>query len=229
MDRAKILEYFNAQECVKGQIHVVGCGAIGSHVEEQLARLGCESIHLWDFDTVSPHNITNQMFTALDIGLPKVEAVYNMMCAINPDLEKRITLHPEGLQSPYILNGYVFMCVDSIKIRQEIVKANRMNPNCKAFFDFRMRLLDAQHYFADRKDREQMKAFWEGMDFTEEEAKDATPKSACGVELSLIYTVKMIASVGVANFVRFVLGQQPKTMILVDMNFMVIDAFPMEQ
>ena len=40
------------------------------------------------------------------------------------------------------------------------------------------------------------------MDFTHEEAKDATPKSACNVELSVIYTVKTITALGVANLLN---------------------------
>ena len=43
--RKKILEYFDA-DTIKDTIHIVGCGAIGSHVAEQLVRIGCTNIHL---------------------------------------------------------------------------------------------------------------------------------------------------------------------------------------
>ena len=36
MDRSKLLEFFDATD-VKKSVHVVGCGAIGSHVCEELA------------------------------------------------------------------------------------------------------------------------------------------------------------------------------------------------
>jgi hypothetical protein len=103
-----------------------------------------------------------------------------------------------------------------------------MNPNCIAFFDFRMRLTDAQHYMAVREDDTQMKKLLDSMNFSHEEAKSATPKSACNVELSVIYTVKAITALGVSNFVRCVLGQSTKTMILIDLNLLTLDEFPMD-
>ena len=63
------------------------------------------------------------------------------------------------------------------------------------------------------------------MDFTQEEAAEATPKSACGVELSVIYTVKMIVAYGMANFVKFFSKQKVSSIILCDANLMCVDAF----
>lgn len=227
MNKSKILEFFDATE-IKAPIHIVGCGAIGSHIAEQLTRMGCENIHLWDFDTVSAHNITNQMFIADDINSPKTTAVFQMMYDINPTLQlnKHIFIHGNGWTNE-ILNGYVFLCVDNIDLRRKIVETNQYNPNCIAFFDFRMRLTDAQHYMAVRNDEVSMKKLLASMDFTHEEAKDATPKSACNVELSVIYTVKCITALGIANFVKLILEQPTKDMVLIDLNQFILDAFPM--
>lgn len=223
IDTTKVMEFFNASEKVRVPVHVVGCGAIGSHVCEQLTRLGMDEVHIWDFDKVEPKNITNQMFLAADIGLSKVDAAEKMMLSINPDM--KIVKHPKGISAPYILNGYVFLCVDNISLRREIVKANMMNPNCVGFADFRMRLTDAQYYFARRDDPDQIKNLLASMDFTQEEAAEATPKSACGVELSVIYTVKMIVAYGMANFVKFFSKQKVSNIILCDANLMCVDAF----
>lgn len=227
MNKSKILEFFDATE-IKAPIHIVGCGAIGSHIAEQLTRMGCENIHLWDFDTVSAHNITNQMFIADDIGTAKTTAVVQMMYDINPTLQlnKHVFIHGNGWTDE-ILNGYIFLCVDNIDLRRKIVETNQHNPNCIAFFDFRMRLTDAQHYMAVRNDEVSMKKLLASMDFTHEEAKDATPKSACNVELSVIYTVKCITALGVANFVKLILEQPTKDMVLIDLNQFILDAFPM--
>lgn len=225
MNKSKILEFFDATE-IKKPIHIVGCGAIGSHVAEQLTRMGCEDIHLWDFDTVEAHNITNQMFIQGDLKTLKTQAVYAMMMDINPDSMSHTTPHNKGWAGE-MLNGYVFLCVDNIDLRRKIVETNQHNPNCIAFFDFRMRLTDAQHYMAVRNDEASMKKLLASMDFTHEEAKDATPKSACNVELSVIYTVKTITALGVANFVKLILQQPTKDMILVDLNQFTLDAFPM--
>lgn len=223
MNTSKVLEFFNASELIKAPIQIIGCGAIGSHVAEQLTRLGCDNIHLWDFDKVEPKNITNQMFLNEDIGTLKVDAVEKMMKSINSEIN--IVKHPKGITKPYIVNGYVFLCVDNIDLRREIVKANENNPNCVCFHDFRMRLTDAQYYFAQRGVRSHMDNLLASMNFTHEEAVNATPKSACGTELSVIYTVKNIVTYGMQNFVRFCQGAKPKNTILTDMNFLSVDAF----
>lgn len=223
MDRSKVLEYFDATSEIKAPIHVIGCGAIGSHVAEQLTRLGCSNIELWDFDKVESKNITNQMFLDSDVGKLKVDAVEAMMKSINPRIS--IKKHNKGITSPYIVNGHVFLCVDNIDLRRAIVKANMMNPYCLGFHDFRMRLTDAQYYFASRDNADQVSNLLASMDFTQEEAMEATPRSACGVELSVIYTVKNIVTYGICNFVNYVRGNQPQNVILADMQMMTVDCF----
>ena len=229
MDKIKILEYFDASKVISehSPIHVVGCGAIGSHIAEQLARIGCKNIHLWDFDTVSAHNITNQLYTSADINELKSTATALTMLDINPDLQNNITTHNSGWQGE-LLNGYVFLCVDNIDLRREIVKKNMYNPNCIAFFDFRMRLTDAQHYMAQCSDGASMKKLLASMGFTHDEAKDATPKSACNTELSVITTVKCITALGVNNFIKLTLGLPTKDTILIDLNLLTLDSFPIE-
>lgn len=221
---SKISEFFDARQAIQFPVHVIGCGAIGSHVCEQLARMGCKEIHIWDFDRVEPKNIVNQMFFEYDIGNSKVDACEHMMKSINNDIS--IIKHAEGIKPPYIVNGYIFLCVDNIDLRRTIVKANEFNPNCRAFFDFRMRLLDGQCYMADRSKRDQLKNFLATMDFTHEEAMEATPLSACGVELSVSDTVKTLVSCQMNNFRRYLKGEEAKTCILYDARNMRIDCFP---
>lgn len=62
---------------------VAGCG-IGSSFAEAAVRLGFESLTLIDGDTVSPHNLNRQDYTAADVGTPKVEALARRLRAINP-------------------------------------------------------------------------------------------------------------------------------------------------
>ena len=223
MDLVKVLSYFNAVEKVKEPIQIVGCGAIGSHVAEQLVRIGCTDIHLWDFDKVEPKNIANQMFVYDDIGQAKVDAVEKMIHRIDPGV--KVVKHPQGIKEPYIVNGYVFLCVDSIDLRREIVKANRFNPHCIEFHDFRMRLTDAQYYYSLVKNKDTLDNMLETMNFTSEEAQAATQTSACGTSLSVIYTVKNIVTYGICNFVRARLGEEVKNIILTDMNFMDVRTF----
>ena len=223
MDRSKLLEFFDATKYTTAY-HVIGCGAIGSHVCEELARLGVPEVHIYDFDTVNAHNITNQMFRFNDIGASKVDACYDAMKTINPDMI--IHTHEKGLEAPYIVNGICILCVDDIDLRREIVKANYYNPYCRAYLDFRMRLTDAQHYFAAGDSQFEKDTLLATMDFTHEEAHEATPQSACGVELSVVYTVKAITAFGMANMVKWLQERSDyKTMAIVNMDTFTIDAF----
>lgn len=225
MNKSKLLEFFNADELVKKPVHLIGCGAIGSHVAETLSKMGITNVHLYDFDIVESKNVTNQNFNSDDIGRSKIDSVANKMLANNSEM--KITFHAKGIEKPYIISeGHVFLMVDNIDLRREIVKANQFNPNIESWHDFRMRLTDAQYYFADAHDPEQVKNLLDTMNFTSEEAKAATPKSACGVELSVIYTVQNIVSWGVCNFARYLLGQTPKTLIFTNMEGCTVDVFP---
>lgn len=223
MDKSKVLEFFDGSK-ISEPIHIIGCGAIGSHVAELLTRIGCDNIHLWDMDTVSAHNITNQMFFESAVGRTKLEATAALMHMINHDMS--ILRHDNGWNGE-ALNGYVFLCVDNIDLRRQIIEANKMNKYCKAFFDFRMRLTDAQHYAAvnDIFDNKEVASLLKTMDFSHDEVKDATPKSACNVELSVAYAPKAIVCMGVANFVNMIQGNAYKKMILLDMKEFNLTAF----
>lgn len=222
MDRSKILEFFDATKVIDTPIHVVGCGATGSHICEELARIGCSDIHLWDMDKVDPHNITNQMFTELDVDMPKVDACKKAMANINGLIE--VTTHGKGWQGQ-VLNGYVFLCVDNIDVHQKILEINKYNKYCLGFFEIRMRLTDAQAYFSTPRDPDSVTEHQKTMNFTHEEAILATPISACGVQLSVVYTVKAITALQIANFVGYCLTQTAKKLILVDMKMFEVISF----
>lgn len=201
MDTRKHHEFFQAEK-VKENIHVIGCGAIGSTLAESLARLGLVNITLYDHDFVEEKNIANQMFRSIDVGKPKTEALKDILTSINPELAR--TLRLQGKYENQQLDGYVFLAVDDINVRKMIVKGNKYNPNIIGMFDFRMRLEDAQHYAADWKSIKMQEELYASMDFTQEEAEEQTPVSACNESLSIVFTVRGIVNAGIENFVYFV-------------------------
>lgn len=212
MDLKKSLEYFNPVN-VKGKCHIIGCGSVGSAVAEMLARLGITNFVLYDFDIVEPHNLANQMFVHSDIKVPKVEAVKRIITDINPEANATIEIFGEGYSNQN-LNGYVFLCVDNIDLRREICINNRMNRAIKAVYDFRTRLEDAQTYAADWKDLRQVANLIKTMEFSHDEAHAATPVSACGTELGVAPTVRMVVTLGVCNFMNHVRGVPMKNIVV---------------
>lgn len=223
IDLNKSYEYFQPEK-VKGRIHIIGCGSVGATLAENLIRLGLTNLTLWDMDMVCPHNLANQIFRNCDIGKSKVSALADILTEINPDLSDSLVLKDDGWNGE-TLSGYVFLCVDSIELRQQIVKSNFNNMNIKAVFDFRTLLESAQHYAADWSDYKMKQNLLNTMNFTHEEASEETPVSACGITLGVAPTVRIIVAYGVSNFVNFVKGKSIKKLIIMDAFNFVLDAF----
>lgn len=212
MDLTKSIEYFDPVN-VRGKCHIIGCGSVGSTIAENLARLGVTRFVLYDFDIVEPHNLANQMFVQSDVKKPKVEAVKKIICDINPEAESTIEVFGEGYTDQK-LNGYVFLAVDNIDLRREICQKNRMNKAIKAVFDFRTRLEDAQHYAADWGDMRQVDNIIKSMDFSHDEAHEATPVTACGTELGVAPTVRVVCALGVTNFMNLIRGGELQKIVV---------------
>ena len=195
IDLNKSREFFNPDK-LHIKVSIVGCGAVGSQLAVLLARLGIKDFILYDEDVVNSHNIANQNFNFNDIGKFKVDCVKSTIKAINPDAEVETRGFASVSNPP---KGYTFVCVDSIKVRQELYEMLVMM-NIPAMFDFRMGLTSGQFYCVPKH----RATLWrKTMNFTDEEADAITPKSACGFELSVAYTIWTMLGVGVSEFVKY--------------------------
>lgn len=223
MDLSKSYEFFQPEKD-DARIHIVGCGSVGSTIAENLARCGVTNMTLWDFDTVENHNIVNQMFTQQDVGKLKVDALKNILTDINPEIVDHVELKPDGWKGK-LMSGYIFLCVDSIELRREIVEKHMDSPYVKAIFDFRTLLEGAQHYAADWSDFKMKKDLLNSMQFSHDEAKEETPVSACGVTLGVATTVRLICALGVNNYINFVKGNGIKKLVMIDGFNFILDAF----
>jgi sulfur carrier protein ThiS adenylyltransferase len=223
LDLSKSYEYFKPEKN-KERIHIMGCGSVGSTIAENLVRSGVTNLALWDFDKVEKKNLANQMFRYADIGKPKVDALFEILKEINPDIVDNIDIYPEGWTGQQ-LSGYIFLCVDNIDTRRQIVEKHFDNPYVVAMFDFRTRLEDAQHYAADWSDRKSKEDFLKSMAFTHDEASEATPVSACNVTLAVCPTIRTVCAYGISNFMNFWNGKPLRKVVLVDAFSFALDAF----
>ncbi len=212
MDLSKSFEFFDPGT-FNEMVHIIGCGSVGSNVADLISRFGIAKFCLYDFDVVEEHNLVNQMFTRKDLYKPKVEAVKEHILDINPEAD--ITIFKEGYKDQ-ILFGHIFLCVDNIDVRRQIVVANKFNSAIKAFYDFRTGLTDCQHYAANWNRMDHKKALLNTMDFTHEEAGKAVPKSACHVSLCVAPTVRLVSNIGVCNFINFLKGKDLKQAYIAD-------------
>ena len=100
---------------------VIGVGAIGRQVAQQLAAMGIAWLQLVDFDMVEPANLACQGYFEADLGLFKVDATAALLRRINSQIE--IHLEPERFRRSMEIGDVLFVCVDSIETRRLIWEA----------------------------------------------------------------------------------------------------------
>ncbi len=212
MNLLKMQDYFDP-DLVRGTIHIIGCGSVGSTVAELLARYGVKNMILHDNDVVESKNIVNQMFREKDIHEQKTIALRNILKEINPDLKVTCC---DKWDEDTLVNGYVFICVDSMETRQRIAHALEYNSNIRLVMDFRTGLTTADCFACRWNDYEARQKFLKSMNYRDSDVEN--PVSACGNTLGVAGTVRLISTCGVCNFIEFVRSYEKylKTMINID-------------
>ena len=213
MELKKHIDFFNPAKLTtnKLEVHIIGVGAVGSNIALQLAKLGIPTVHLWDFDIVNEHNITNQVYTTRDIGRTKVDAMKDHMLENNPDMKiyahnMKYTIQP--------LKGIVFLTVDSIKTRRQIAEDNFHNLFIKLVIDGRIGLERGQ-VFTTNWMFDTLKQNYINLCSFDDSETDAVV-SACGTELSVSPSVQLTASYAVAQLINFVNDKELKQSIQFD-------------
>lgn len=121
------------------RIDIIGCGTSGSHLAQEIGRLGIENLHLHDHDVIEAHNIANQLYPLRDIGVNKARALSDQLYLATgtaPTIHERKV---EGRDPEDDFGEIVFLCVDSMSARLEIVEQRlEMNPTTQLVIDTRM-------------------------------------------------------------------------------------------
>jgi molybdopterin/thiamine biosynthesis adenylyltransferase len=211
MDIVKHAEIYDPTQ-VETPIIVIGCGAVGSTVAELLARAGLTRFKLYDFDAVEPKNIANQSFLEEHIGRPKAQACKDLMKRVNSAV--LVNAYNRAWTEDDRLSGHVFMCVDSMDARRLIMR--NVNEECSTVIDFRMGLFDGQVHSMFGADPTGVGRMLKTMAYTDEEAEEATPRSACGETMSVRANVVSVACAGVANFQNYTIKKTLTNLIIVN-------------
>jgi sulfur carrier protein ThiS adenylyltransferase len=84
------LERYYSQEALEAirntVIGIAGCGGLGSNCAIMLARCGFRNFIIVDCDVVEPSNLNRQHYFIHQIGIPKVEALLEVLRRVNPDI-----------------------------------------------------------------------------------------------------------------------------------------------
>ena len=114
------------------RILVVGCGGLGGHLIDMLARIGIGFLRVVDGDAFEPSNLNRQL-EALDstVGLPKAEAVARRVRDINPyavlhpmetlyNADNREQFFPAGCRYDYIVDA-----IDLVSCKLDLAETAR--------------------------------------------------------------------------------------------------------
>lgn len=199
MDLARIRDYIDL-ESKSTTVCIIGCGSVGSWLAVMLAKCGVPNFRLYDFDTVQSYNVSNQYFTGEDVGKNKCAVIEEAIRKINPSANVRTCT--EGWKPGSRLKGVVFLAVDSIDLRRQIVEDCKANTSITAFFDIRTSLESADIYCADNTNIESVNNFLNTMNYHDSDVTVAT--SACGGKLGLLPTVTTTVSLAVAEYINYI-------------------------
>lgn len=196
-------EILNISKIQNKKIHIIGCGATGSHLAVELVKLGANNLVLWDFDIVNPHNITNQIWTTEDIGKKKNEALIEHLLLINPELKNKIKIKEKWTDE--LLDGIIFNCVDSVELRKAIYETNQYNPNIKIMFDPRLGSTTGS-VFTYEWNTENAGLLIKLSDFKDEEI--VIQRSMCGTKVNISTTLFTLINYLLINFVNYLNGNK---------------------
>lgn len=121
-------------EDLKVPITVIGVGGIGSPIVQDLAKMGCSDITIYDADKVEPHNIPNQFFRKKDGGKLKVEATKEI---VEDFTGLKVKTRNEFYKNQR-LTGIIISGVDSMKTRKEIWEQIKLKPGVRLYIEARM-------------------------------------------------------------------------------------------
>lgn len=185
---------------VKNDIHIIGVGATGSFVAMELARMGCPVLNIYDFDDVEIHNIPNQYYDTGDLGKLKAEALADKLRLINPDITVNVgkeAVTPEDISK---MSGYVFLLVDSMKVRKELWEAAKTNTNIINVWESRLGSDQARVYSLPIE---------EGKDYSKYEQDfyddDNAEMSACGTSITVLPIVLQTSALMIVQFIDLVM------------------------
>lgn len=72
----------------KKRVLVVGCGGLGGHLIDMLARIGIGAIRAVDGDVFEPSNLNRQLLSEVPLlGVSKAKAAATRVSQVNPDVE----------------------------------------------------------------------------------------------------------------------------------------------
>ena len=109
------------------RILVVGCGGLGGHIIDQLARIGVGFLRVVDGDVFEPSNLNRQLLSRVSLlGVSKAKAAADHVAAVNPDIPvDAVTAYLSEGNAAALLSGcdIVLDALDNVPSRKVLAAA----------------------------------------------------------------------------------------------------------
>lgn len=190
------------------KVHLIGTGAVGSHVAMQLSKLGVGTheqsvFHLYDGDAIESHNVANQAYMVSDVGKLKAETLVQKCVEWSNGIMP--VAHPQFVREKLPLSGVVMTCLDTMEARKHIGETSIWgNPDVKLLIDTRMDLNTVVVFTVDPNNEKHV-ALWNKYWFPDALASDAP---GCGGGAVVIDAVLVAAALSVRQLRSFAQGNR---------------------
>lgn len=193
-----------SQEAINAHpVAIVGVGAIGSQLAEQLAKLGVMRFTLIDPDVVSAVNLGVQGFYEDELGLPKVHALEDRLKKIRRQIQVTSHTQPWAAGQSLIPPGSViFAAPDSIGVRRALYEHELLRGRALCLLDSRMSAEAFQCFCIPRDSPEALRAYGRSL-FPASQAH----RERCTARAT-IYCAAMAAAALTAMFKRWAMREQ---------------------
>jgi molybdopterin/thiamine biosynthesis adenylyltransferase len=188
---------FDPHRIDKVRIDVIGCGAVGGRIAQELAKLlgstHSHNLHVWDGDAIEPHNIANQPYAQREVGLNKAHA---LAAVVEADTFARPVVHDSFITGTVPLGNIVFLAVDTMKARKDIFQSCvHLRPTTQLVIEVRMGAKEYRVYAFNPQDRTEVRKWLDSL------VDDAdTVESACGTRQTVGVTAMATAAEAVQRF-----------------------------
>ena len=194
-------EFFDRNNHLNQEIHIIGIGAIGSKIVSGIISHGLyKKINVWDFDTVEEHNLPNQCFLSeFHIGMKKVDAINDYA---QKKMGYKLITHNKKIteKRKAKFNDIVILCVDSFKARKEIFDSCILGDlNINLFIDIRLGLQNFKVYTLNPHHGNTINKW---MDSLGDDSK--APVSACGGSMTVGAIGDMVGGLVVNNIISYI-------------------------
>lgn len=187
------------------EVVLAGVGGIGSYVAYNLSRLNVNRITAYDPDKVEVVNMSGQLFSSLQVGMHKTDAVYNTISSYSGFYRYdscRERYDEDSIIKPIMICGFDNMKARKVFFNNWLKATRAFNAEYCLFIDGRLAAEEFQIFCIKGDDEYNIKRYQEEFLFTDEEA-DAT---LCSYKQTT-FCANMIASYMVNLFVNFCANQ----------------------